>query len=292
MPVSTHELLSLLDLEALDQDLFRGSQPRTTWQRTFGGQVLAQCLVAASRTVEGRRLHSLHANFLRPGSNDSPIIYDVERMRDGRTFSTRLVRARQHGQVIFSSNLSFKSSEPGLDHSDPMPQKLPHPESCRPLVDVLEQLAGESLPSIWRADALDVRYIGQPDAEEKPAGPRSHATHMRLWVRSTGTLPMDPVVHQAILAYLSDISLLAVAVIPHAAALRSGMAVAPASVDHGMWFHRPARADEWLLYDEVSPSASDALGFSMGRLMQGGKLVASCSQEGLLRLIDPADHQG
>jgi acyl-CoA thioesterase-2 len=283
VPVSTRELLNLLDLEVLDQDLFRGSQPKTTWQRTFGGQVLAQSLVAGSRTVEGRRrLHSLHATFLRAGSNDAPLIYDVERMRDGRTFSTRLVRARQHGRVIFTANLSFKSPEEGLDHFDPMPRDLPHPESCPPLTDALERMVGTSLPSIWRADALDVRYIGQ----DETTGHASHATHMRLWVRTTGTLPMDPVVHQAILAYLSDISLLAVAVMPHSQALRSGRSIAPASVDHGMWFHRPARADEWLFYDEVSPSASDALGFSMGRLMQGGKLVASCSQEGLLRLID------
>lgn len=283
MPVSTRELLNLLDLEVLDQDLFRGSQPTTTWQRTFGGQVLAQALVAAARTVDaGRRLHSLHANFLRPGRNDAPLIYDVERMRDGRTFSTRLVRARQHGQVIFISNLSFKSVEDGLDHSDAMPHGLPDPESCPPLAEALEDRLGQALPSIWRADALDVRYIAQPEITT-----HNHATHMRLWVRTTGALPEDPVVHQAILAYLSDISLLAVAVLPHEAALRSGKSIAPASVDHGMWFHRPARADEWLFYDEVSPSASDALGFSTGRLMQDGRIVASCSQEGLLRLVDP-----
>lgn len=286
MPVSTRELLDLLDLEWIDDNLFRGAQPKTTWQRTFGGQVLAQSLVAGSRTVgEGRRIHSLHASFLRPGSNETPIIYDVEPTRDGRTFSTRLVKARQHGEVIFTANQSYKSAEDGLDHWDPAPHDLPHPESCPPMAQVLRQVAGDAARAIWQAEALDVRYILEPVAGDV----HNHATHMRLWVRTIGTLPADPVVHQAILAYLSDISLLAASTLPHLNEMASGKALQAASVDHGMWFHRPARADEWLLYDQVSPSASDALGFSMGRLMQGGKLVASCSQEGLVRLVDPKE---
>lgn len=278
------ELLSLLDLEIIDDNLFRGAQPKTTWQRTFGGQVLAQSMMAGDLTVGGDRvIHSLHASFLRPGSNDTPIIYDVDPTRDGRTFSTRLVKARQHGHVIFTANQSFKRPEEGIDHWDPMPQDLPEPESCTPLAAVLKQVVGENARGFWQADALDVRYINQPVAGEV----HNHATHLRLWVRAVSPLPSDQLVHQAILAYLSDISILAAATLPHAELLRSGKMLQAASVDHAMWFHRPARADEWLLYDQVSPSASDALGFSMGRLMQGGKLVASCSQEGLVRMVDP-----
>ena len=256
VPSTTAELLDLLDLEDLDLDLFRGKQPRTTWQRTFGGQVLAQALVAGARTVPERTAHSMHALFLHAGRTDLPMIFDVERIRDGRTFSTRRVNARQHGRTIFTAELSFKNRENGPEHSDPMPDYLPGPEKCPTLAQALEQRFGRSMPTVKEWDALDVRLA------------------------SDGS---------NLVAYISDISLMAGAVMPHLGSIPPGMIVNPASLDHAMWFHRTAKADEWMLYDQVSPSASGLLGFSMGRLMQDGKLIASCCQEGVMKLVDAND---
>ena len=280
VPSTTAELLDLLDLEDLDLDLFRGKQPRTTWQRTFGGQVLAQALVAGARTVPERTAHSMHALFLHAGRTDLPMIFDVERIRDGRTFSTRRVNARQHGRTIFTAELSFKNRENGPEHSDPMPDYLPGPEKCPTLAQALEQMFGRSMPTVKEWDALDVgSTLVDPN----------HVTHLSLWVRTTASLPDDRVVQRAILAYISDISLMAGAVMPHLGSIPPGMIVNPASLDHAMWFHRTARADEWMLYDQVSPSASGLLGFSMGRLMQDGQLIASCCQEGVMKLVDVND---
>lgn len=283
MPATTGELIDLLDLETLEPTLFRGPQPKTQWQRTFGGQVMAQALVAGCRTVEDRKVHSLHAIFLHEGRNDAPIIYDVQRLRDGRNFSTRRVEGRQHGRVIFTSDLSFKVPEHGLDHSDRPPSPLPDPEDCPSLGEALEAIMGRPQPAIQEWEALDVRFAGDAHELTNP----NHATHMRLWVRTTGPLPDDAVVHRAVLAYLSDISLMAVSLMPHIRTLPEGMIVNPASIDHAMWFHRRAAADEWMLYDQVSPNASGSLGFSMGRLMQGRTLIASCAQEGVIRVVDP-----
>ncbi|MSS45620.1 acyl-CoA thioesterase II [Cutibacterium sp. WCA-380-WT-3A] len=285
MPSTTAELLDLLDLEDLDLDLFRGRQPHTTWQRTFGGQVLAQALVASARTTPERTAHSMHALFLHAGRTDLPMIFDVERIRDGRTFSTRRVNARQYGRTIFTAEVSFKNREDGPEHSDPMPDYLPGPENCPTLAQALEQMLGRPTPTVKEWDALDVRLASSGPQRPDP----NHATHLSLWVRTTASLPDDRVVQRAILAYISDISLMAGAVMPHLGSVPPGMVVNPASLDHAMWFHRTAEADRWMLYDQVSPSASGLLGFSMGRLMQDGKLIASCCQEGVMRLVDAKD---
>lgn len=263
--------------------LYRGPQPRTELQRTFGGQVLAQSLVAAYRTVPSRTCHSLNAYFLRPGNVEKPIIYDVEKLRDGAAFSSRRVVARQGGKTIFSMNASFHELEDGLEHSDPTPPGVAEPEQCPSLFDVMAQRFGSTSP-LWKEwDALDVRFAGDSGRSHViPTG--AHGAHMRVWVRTSDRLPDDPRLHQAVLAYLSDMTLLSVSTVPHEVAfLSSKMQVA--SIDHAMWFHRAMRCDEWVLYDQVSPSASHALGFSTGRLLQGGQLVATCSQEGLIRVV-------
>ncbi len=282
MPKTVAELLTLLDLEQLDSDLFRGSQPATVLQRSFGGQVLAQALGAAYRSIPADRVaHSLNASFLRPGSTLSPILYVVEQTRDGGHFSSRRVVARQDGRPIFSMSCSFHLPEAGLNHQDAAPTGLPDPEDCPPAASVLGNRSARGA-EVWSAEwgAIDVRYI--PD---DPDAPRNHGARASLWVRAEAPLPDDPRLHQMVLAYLSDISLLAVATVPHQVEFMSPSLQA-ASIDHSMWFHRPARADEWLLYDQVSPSASSGLGFSLGRLFSGDRLVASCAQEGLIRVID------
>lgn len=281
MPRTTGELLSLLELEKIDTDLFRGPQPETVLQRSFGGQVLAQALGAAYRTVSPERLaHSLNAYFLRPGSPASPILYVVEPTRDGRTFSQRRVVARQDGRPIFSMVCSFHVHEDGLDHADPFPPDVPAPQDCRPAAQVLGERSARR-QAFWEAEwgALDVRYATEPSLGEP--GP----AHLQLWIRAESRLPDDPRVHQMVLAYLSDISLLSVSTLAHPVEFLSPRMQA-ASIDHAMWFHRTTRADEWLLYDQVSPSASGALGFSQGRLFsQSGVLAASCAQQGLIRLL-------
>ncbi len=287
MPDTTADLVDLLHLEPLEVGLFRGHQLRSNLQRTFGGLVLAQALSAAYDTVDdSRSVHSLHAYFLRPGQVDRPIVYDVENLRDGHTFSSRRVEARQAGRVICQVSASFHIDEPGLDHDDPMPA-VPEPGECPGFAATMRARFGES--PLWREwDALDVRIAGTSG----PGGgiePRSHGAHMRLWIRTTDRLGTgdpdgDHRLHEAVLAYLSDLSLLSVSTVPHRIAFLSPN-LQSASIDHAMWFHRRVRADQWLLYDQVSPSASHALGFSQGRLFQDGQLVASTAQEGLIRLL-------
>lgn len=288
MPKTTAELVDLLDLEEIEVGLFRGRQPQTQMQRTFGGQVLAQALTAAQRTVEAdRAVHSLHGYFLRPGRVDAPIIYDVENLRDGSSVSSRRVRARQGGQHIFDLSTSFHIAEPGLDHGDPMPLDVPAPEDCPRMVDVLRARFGTASPLWAEWESLDVRFAGDSHAS-RAIRADAHRAHMRVWVRTSDVLQAatdDQPLHRAILAYLSDITLLSVSTVPHEVVFLSSRMQA-ASIDHAMWFHRPVRADAWLLYDQISPSASNALGFSTGRLFQDGELVASCSQEGLIRVMD------
>lgn len=283
MPNTTAELVDLLDLEEIEVGLFRGAQPDTEMQRTFGGQVLAQALVAAQRTVGAeRRCHSLNAYFLRPGDPRKPLIYDVENLREGRSFSTRRIVARQNGKVSFAMNASFHISETGLDHSDKAPGQVPDPDQCPPLSEVLMRRFGEVSP-LWKTwEALDVRFAGD-SGPDKSIEARSHSSHMRVWVKTAQQMPDDPAMHQAVLAYLSDMTLLSVITIPHAVVFSRPEVVA-ASMDHAMWFHRPARVDQWLLYDMVSPAAAEGLGFGTGRLLQDGTIVASCSQEGLIRV--------
>jgi acyl-CoA thioesterase-2 len=285
MPSSVTELVELLDLEAIEDNLFRGQQPDTIMQRVFGGQVLAQSLVAALRTVpEAFACHSLHSYFLRPGDTKVPIIYDVEEIREGRSFCTRRVAARQHGRPIFYQTANFQVPEEGLDHQDPMPS-VPSPEECRPAVD-----GQSSYRQTWLREwaALDVR----PVADSREGGSLDathHPGRSQWWIRASGTLPDDPITQLAAFTYASDMTLLPAALVPHNLFIESpGMQAA--SLDHSIWFHRPFRADEWWLYDQVSPSASGGRGLALARVFsQDGQLVASVAQEGLIRIRKTGD---
>jgi acyl-CoA thioesterase II len=284
VPSSAEELVELLDLETIDVNLFRGTQPDTILQRVFGGQVAAQALVAGVRTVESTRsAHSLHSYFLRPGDPAVPIVYDVERIRDGKSFSTRRVVARQHGRPIYYMTLSFQVPEDGLDHQDAMPD-VPAPEE---LPDLGKLLAARSNAGAdeWLKEwsALELRYVGDssPQGGTLPADERP--AQSRLWIRVRGTLDDDPVTHQAAFAYASDLTLLGATLVPHGVHV-AHPTIQSASLDHTIWFHRPFRADEWLLYDQASPSASGARGLGIGRVFtQDGRLVATVAQEGLIR---------
>lgn len=283
VPESISDLVALLDLEPIEVNLFRGRQPETRLQRVFGGQVAGQALVAAVRTVDPERdVHSLHAHFLRPGDPAVPIIYDVESIRDGRSFSTRRVVARQHGQEIFYLLASFQVPEKGFDHQDAMPE-VPPPQMCPTIGELVERLTGQPRAA-WEREwaSLNVRYAG----DSRPGGPIEDAEHparARLWLRAADRLPDDPTLHKCVLAYASDLTLLGAALVPHRTFIGDPK-LRPASLDHAIWFHRPFRVDEWLLYDQTSPSASGARGLVIGRLFTGdGRLVATVAQEGLIR---------
>ena len=283
MPRSAAELIELLDLETIDVNLFRGTQPDTSMQRVFGGQVAAQSLVAGARTVEPPlSVHSLHSYFLRPGDTAVPIVYDVERMRDGRSFSTRRVVARQHGRPIYFMTLSFHVPEVGHEHQDEMPD-VPGPEDLPEMGDLVRQRAPEEA-ELWLSEwaALEMRVIGDSrPGGELPIGRRP--ARSRLWIRVGGQLDDDTLTHQAALTYASDLTLLGSTLVPHGVMV-SSPAVQSASLDHSIWFHRPFRADEWLLYDQASPSASGARGLALGRVFtRDGRLAASVAQEGLIR---------
>ena len=276
-------LLSILDLEPLEHNLFRGLSPQVGWQRVFGGQVIGQALVAAARTVEGRAAHSLHAYFMRPGDPTVPIIYEVDRIRDGKSFATRRVVAIQHGQAIFSMSASFQVEEAGLDHQLPMPI-VPPPEEL-PSETELKALFLESAPEpvrrYWeRERALELRPVDlRHYVSREPLAPVQ-----QVWIRATGPLPDDPQIHRSVLAYASDMTLLDTALFAHGRSIFD-RDLQVASLDHALWFHRSFRVDEWLLYSEDSPSTSGARGFSRGNLFsRDGKLIASVAQEGLVRL--------
>lgn len=285
MPQSVDELTSLLELEELEIGLYRGRQPETALQRAFGGQVLAQAMQAATRTVEADRVpHSLHAYFILPGSTDAPILYDVQNIRDGGSFSFRRVEARQHGKVIFYLTLSCQRPEPGFDHADVAPTDVPAPEDCPPLAELMAGLSGRPA-SDWEREwgALEVRYAG----DSRPDGrlvDDVHPARAQVWVRTAGRLPDDPALHRAVVAYASDLTLLGVSTVPHGVVIGSPQLQA-ASIDHAMWFHRDIRADDWILYDQVSPSASGARGLSTGRLFSGDVLGVDVAQEGLIRPV-------
>lgn len=286
MPTSVSELVDILDLERLDRDLYRGAQPpSSTLQRVFGGQVAAQALTAAGRSVEepDRVPHSLHAYFLRGGDTAVPIVYDVERIRDGSSFSTRRVAARQHGRVIFYLTASFQRRESGLEHQDAMPD-VPPAEACPDLAEVLGRISTRAADS-WRQEwsALDVHYVG----DSRPGGalePDGRPARARLWFRAAGELPVDEGLHTAVLTYASDLTLLGTSLIPHGV-LIGQPGLQAASLDHAVWFHRPVRADDWLLYDQVSPTATGGRGYTQARIFAAdGALVASVAQEGLIRV--------
>ncbi|HTF35935.1 MAG TPA: acyl-CoA thioesterase II [Myxococcota bacterium] len=277
------ELVSLLDLEELEVNIFRGRSPKEDRQRVFGGQVAGQALVAAGRTVEQSVVHSLHAYFLRPGDPKIPILYEVDRIRDGKSFTTRRVVAIQHGAAIFHLSASFQRPEQGLEHQIPMPE-TPDPEEL-PAGKGRFAKAPPDLPEEMRKWLQRPRPIEiRPVEPMEYFRPEKRPPHQRVWIRADGKLPDDLMLHQCVVAYASDMTLLDTATLPHAISWfdpRFQMA----SLDHAMWFHRPFRADEWLLYAQESPSASGARGFTQGRLFtRDGTLVVSVVQEGLIRM--------
>jgi len=277
------ELLSVLDLETLEQNLFRGISPKAGWQRVYGGQVLGQALVAAGRTVsEPRTAHSLHGYFLLAGDPAHPIIYEVERIRDGGSFTTRRVKAIQHGRPIFAMSVSFQKDEEGFDHHIPMPE-VPPPEALPSAVDLMRGLLDrlpENMQSYWKRDhPVDLR----PVDVSRYLSREPHAPVQHIWMRANGTLPDNQKLHQCVLAYASDFTLLDTALIAHGKLLFDAD-IQLASLDHAMWMHRSFRADEWLLYVQDSPNAAGARGFCRGSFYtRDGLLVASTAQEGLIR---------
>jgi acyl-CoA thioesterase-2 len=285
MPSAVQEVLDILDLEPLEVNLFRGRSPQSRWQRVFGGQVIGQALVAACRTVEdviARPPHSLHAYFLLGGDPKVPIIYEVDRIRDGKSFTTRNVKAIQHGHAIFSMSVSFHLSEPGLTHQVKMPD-VPKPDQL-PSDEELKDRIYPLLPEPARRYYERERPIEfRPVEFSRYLGEKSENGRFDIWIRATGRLPDEPAIHQCVLAYASDMMLLDAALIPHGRSVFSEDIMA-ASLDHALWFHRPFRADEWLLYAQDSPSLADSRGFSRGLIFASdGTLVASVAQEGLLR---------
>lgn len=279
-------LLDLLDLEELDVNLYRGTNPEEERDRVFGGQVLAQALVAARRTVDAEREpHSFHAYFLRPGDPRIPILYQVDRIRDGKSFTTRRVVAIQHGEAILNMSASFQIHEPGFEHQAPMPE-APPPEELPGDAELAERFRDQAPPG--REDDLGWFDREQP-VEQRYADPINWfepevmEPRQRLWLRASGELPDDPSLHAIVLAYASDYSLLDAATMPHGITY-SDASMQIASLDHAMWFHRPFRADEWLLYVSDSPSTSNSRGFARGSIYdRAGRLIASVTQEGLLR---------
>ena len=282
------ELVALLALERIEENLFRGQSQDLGWGTVFGGQVLGQALSAATQTVPPARLvHSLHAYFLRPGDVSKPIVYDVDRIRDGGSFTTRRVVAIQNGQAIFNLAASFQTQEEGFDHQDEMPV-APAPESLPTDRDRVLAYTG-NLPAKLRARAtaeppFEMRSVASQD---DPIHPTKKAARRMVWLRTVHELPDDPALHACLLAYASDNALLTTSLLPHGVTwLTPGMQVA--SLDHVMWFHRPLRVDQWLLYVIDSSSAHGARGFARGRIFTAdGRLVASTAQEGLIRLRPP-----
>ena len=285
MSTAVKNLISILDLERLEDNLFRGRSPQDGWQRVYGGQVIGQALVAASRTVDASRLaHSLHGYFMLGGDPKVPIIYEVERIRDGGSFTTRRVVAIQHGRAIFSMSCSFHIDEPGLDHQFEMPD-VPQPETLpgeAELVSKFPDMIPEPILKYWQRERpiefrpVDLsRYLGAPKKEP----------YQQLWFRATAPLPDSPEIQRCALAYASDMTLLDTSLVAHGRSVfEPDMMVA--SLDHAMWFHRPCKFDDWLLYAEDSPSSQGARGFNRGLIFtRDGTLVASTVQEGLIRQV-------
>lgn len=286
------ELIEILRLERIEENIFRGQSQNLGWGRVFGGQVVGQSLSAAEQTVpEGRAVHSLHGYFMRPGDANKPIVYTVDPIRDGKSFTTRRVVAVQSGEAIFSLSASFQIDEPGLDHqSDVMPEvqgpdelmnerELGQRYLARLPEGLLKKIPKGMRERVTAERPIEVRPIGPID----PMNPGEREPVKRVWFRASGALPDAPNLHQYLLAYASDFHLLGTSMMPHAVTwMTPGMQVA--SLDHAMWFHRPFRFDDWLLYDMDAPSSQNARGFTRGRwFTKDGVLVASTAQEGLIR---------
>ncbi|MDI6028198.1 acyl-CoA thioesterase II [Corticibacterium sp. UT-5YL-CI-8] len=284
MSAAMQNLLDILNLEQLEHNLFRGRSPVVEWQRVFGGQTIAQSLVAAQRTVAPNRfVHSLHGYFMRPGDIHVPIIYEVDRIRDGASFTTRRVVAIQHGKAIFSLEASFQIDEPGLEHQMPMPLDIPPPESLDSHRHLLE-----TAPHI--PDVIRLFWARERPLELRPVNVEHYSSRDKLppqqkvWIRLTGSVPNDRALSSVILAYLSDMTLLDTSTFAHGRAIFD-RDIQAASLDHSMWFHRETALDDWLLYTQDSPSTSGARGFTRGSLYRrDGVLIASVAQEGLIRL--------
>ncbi|MGB3020561.1 MAG: acyl-CoA thioesterase II [Methyloceanibacter sp.] len=276
------QLLAILDLEMLEQNLFRGVSPQVGWQRVFGGQVIGQALVAAYRTVENRTAHSLHGYFLRPGDPSLPIIYEVDRIRDGGSFSTRRVVAIQHGHAIFSMGASFHKFEEGLSHQMQMPE-VPAPESLPSEAELKDLLIDRLPPQVrtyWeRERPIEIRPVDLT----RYLSPEKRVATQQVWIRATGSLGDDLPLNQCVLAYASDFTLLDTALIAHGRFVFDPSLML-ASLDHAIWFHQSFRADDWLLYAQDSPSSGGGRAFCRGSLFtRSGELVASTAQEGLVR---------
>jgi acyl-CoA thioesterase-2 len=283
MSTAVQTMLDVLNLEQLEVNLFRGRSPQDRWQRVFGGQVIGQALVAAARTVEGRAPHSMHAYFLVGGDPKVPIIYEVDRIRDGKSFTTRRVVAIQHGQAIFTLMVSFHNDEEGLTHQAPMPQ-VPPPED----LPSEAQIKATILPTM--PEAVRRYYESERPIELRPVqydrylGKKYEDGKFNVWIRATGKLPDDPAIHQCVLAYASDMSLLDTALVPHGRSLFEKQFMG-ASLDHALYLHRPFRADDWLLYAQETPTMTGSRGFARGLIYtRDGSLVASVAQEGLVRI--------
>ncbi len=281
------DLITLLKLERIEENIFRGDSRDIGSAQVFGGQVLGQALSAAQHTVEGRVAHSLHAYFLRRGDMNAPIIYDVDRARDGGSFSNRRVVAIQHGRPILNLAASFQNPEDGLEHQGDMPD-VPPPEGLKDLTEVAADVL-EKIPMKLRRFVTDKRPF-----EFRPVNPirldarENLPPRKNVWIRAVDHLPDDRALHQNLLTYVSDFELLATSTLPHGRSLNRSNLIT-ASLDHALWFHCEFKMDEWLLYSMDSPNASGARGFARGQLFtENGKLVASTSQEGLVRVIDPS----
>lgn len=285
MTQAMQELLAILDLEQLEHNLYRGRSHKVGWQRVFGGQVIGQALVAAQRTVaEDRYVHSLHCYFMRPGDPQVPIIYQVDRLRDGGSFTTRRVTAIQHGHAIFSLESSFQVEEKGMEHQLPMPLDVPPPEELASQFELLESSGleiPEQMRKFWaRERPLEVKPVSVAHYTSRDKLP----PYQNVWVRTSAPVPDDRRLQSAILGYLSDMTLLDTSTFAHGRA-SFDPEVQMASLDHAMWFHRPHKLDDWLLYTQDSPTTIGSRGFSRGFLYaRDGTLVASTAQEGLVRL--------
>lgn len=279
------EIVDLLDVERIEENLYRGQNHRT--EHVFGGQVLAQAIASAFRTVkEPHELHSIHAYFLRPGDWNVPILYDVDRIRDGRSFSTRRVVAIQHGRAIFNMSSSWQKREQGLTHALPMPD-VPPPEALRGDREAYAEVA-ESQPDVkrfaFRFEAIESKQVERILMTDEG----THPPFKNTWLRTRERLRDDPEVHLAVLAYMSDLDFMSTSMLPHGRN-RMRASVRGASLDHSLWFHRPFRADEWLLFAKESPNASGARGFVRGQFFtRDGTLVATAAQECLIRPVGAA----